>query len=119
MRATERSTAEKLKNFMKQDIVRLFGAPKTVFSNNVNFFTSLLLNDYKKMHGRKWRTVWSIGHLFAKTNMIWDKVVQRALSAYLFCLMQGDRCPFELLFGIELRTLSIDYIKVKGFVDDF
>lgn len=94
VRATERFTAEEVKHFMEQDIVRVFGAPKTFVSDNANCFTSQLLKDYMKSRGTKWSTVLayapmsngraeqlvetmkrSFERLIAGTNKDWDDVV--------------------------------------------
>lgn len=57
VKSTERAMVRELKLLMKEEILRLFGAPKIVVSGNATFFIAQGLQEFIKVNRTSWRTV--------------------------------------------------------------
>lgn len=55
--ATKRATAEIVLKFMCEKIIPVFGAPRTIISDNATCFTAKVLQDFMSKQGIRWHTV--------------------------------------------------------------
>ena len=126
-RATLSDTADVVETFVKEEILRPFGPPGTIVSDNAKAFTAPVMEDLMNAYGCRWRTVaeyapmsngraermvGTIKRGIAKTifseKKPWTSTIEDVLFGYRRRRMGPHLSPFHLLYGVPPRMTPFD-----------
>ena len=126
--ATPNSTAEVVINFVRDEIVRPFGPPKRIISDNATCFKAGALEDFVRKLGIQWHTVLpyapmsngkaermvgtiksGVKRVCDSGAMDWDEALPQVLFGYRRRRGPSGFSPFELLFGQAPRMTAQEH----------
>lgn len=124
---TMTATAEVVKDFIGTHIIHPFGIPRTVVSDNAGCFTSLLMTEFCRERGIKWKPVLAyapmsngraermvktikeaVSKLVSDQPLEWDELAGQVAYGYRRRPLGSGHSPFQLMYGILPRMTQDD-----------
>jgi Integrase core domain len=121
------STSEEVINFIRSEIIRPFGIPQKILSDNAQCFVALSLREFAGNLGIKWKYVSpyaaqangkverfvgtlkrSILRTINGNPSNWDKAIPNILYGYRRRRQSDGLSPFELIYGTQPRLTGVD-----------
>lgn len=114
---------------MQHETIHLFGALKSIVSDNAPCLTARLLREFMERHKKEWRTAlvyasmsigkaermvgtikWVVDRLVNVTSKECDEVVDKVVFGYRRCLLRNDLSPFQLIYGIRSKIVPQELV---------